>query len=297
MLAKSSGQGRRGRRAEKSPSALSSDRRRADRALERSGEHRVTAESDVDLGALCAFLRQSLDASKRQLARALHDSPAQTVSAALLTLFLLEREKNSMSASAQQALQDAQSLLSACGDELRRLSHELFPPLLEEVGLQPPLRALARKAGLGHVRLKVADVPRLPRRAEEAAYRFAEEALADVLNARSAVDLELATDGARGVTIALEGRLRTASPSRRLALMSLAQRVREAGGVFSSRALQGTRKGRLRLAATFATERTPRRAATSTSRKPKPAPPDRRESKLQPLAFRGTEGQLRRGGR
>jgi signal transduction histidine kinase len=278
MRAKSSGDERKGRRAERIPSAASPSPG-SDLALE-------------DLIALCSHLRQSADAGKRNLARALHDSPAQTVSAALLTLFLLEREKRGLTTNAQRALRDAQALLSTCGEELRRLSHDLYPPLLDEVGLLPPLRALARKLGPTRLRLKVSEVPRLPRRVEETAFRFVEEALAEALHGRAPVEVSLHSDRGAEVVIALEGRLRAASRAQRLALIALAQRAHEAGGVFSRR----DRRGRVRLAATFSVE--PPGQKPSATPKPTPAPPGRTsKTKLQPLAFRGTEGQLRRGGR
>jgi signal transduction histidine kinase len=233
MRVKSSGDGRKGRRAERTRGAASSWQG-SDLAPE-------------DLIALCSQLRQAGDAGKRNLARALHDSPAQTLSAALLNLFLLEREKRGLSTNAQRALRDAQALLATCGEELRRLSHDLYPPLLDEVGLLPPLRALGRKLGPTRLRLKVSEVARLPRRAEEGAFRFVEEALAGVLNGRAPVDLSLESDGARAVVVALEGRLRATGRARRLALMALAQRAHDAGGVFRHH----DRQGRTRLEASF----------------------------------------------
>jgi signal transduction histidine kinase len=226
---------------------------------------RPPSDGRAALARLCSHLQESADAEKRRLARALHDSPAQTVSAALLTLFLLEREKSSLSPSAQRALEDAQSLLAACGEDLRQMSHELFPPLLDEVGLQPPLRALVRRSGDRlHLRLPE-DLPRLPRRTEEAAYRFVEEALTSVLarktKAKSPVELDLSLAGGRTLSVTLEGRGRAAKDAA-VAMMALRQRVTGAGGEL----VVARRRGRLRLEARF-------RAARSGQKKLKIAAP------------------------
>ena len=209
------------------------------------------------LAELCAFLQHEADATKRRLARALHDSPAQTVSAALLTLFLLEREKGALSGNAQRALHDAQALLASCGEELRQLSHDLYPPLLDEVGLQPPLRALARQKGGERIHLHISEVARMPRQVEEAAYRFAEEALAGVLSARGRVALEVVGEGRNGLHLVIEGRARPRRPGRALALVAIEQRVKAAGGTLVVR----LRSDRVRLEARFGGRRSARSAA------------------------------------
>ena len=221
---------------------------------------RSSGDGRAALARLCAYLQKNADAEKRKLARALHDSPAQTVSAALLTLFLLEREKSALSVPAQRALQDAQSLLAACGEELRRMSHDLYPPLLDEVGLQPPLRTLTRKSS-GRLRLELPDeLPRMGPLVEEAAYRFVEESLAHLMSPRGTVkvDLDMASPGA--LLIVMEGQAR-AGESTAAAWLALQQRVRSVGG--SSTLVR--RRGRLRLEARFRAARTARKTKSKSA--------------------------------
>lgn len=249
MLAKSSGDRRSGRRAQGSSAAG----RSASRRLRSSLQERSTnpfAPRDAELSSLCNSLRLQLDTQRRRLARALHDSPAQAVSAAMLTLFLLEREKGALSVGAQRALQDAQALLASCGDELRRISHELYPPLLDEVGLAPPLRSLARTLGT-RVRLQVDEVPRLGRRVEEAAFRFVEEALTSVVHGRGPVTIEVISDRNGGAVITIEGRARSAGQARRLGVISLQQRLLSTGAELIVRELRRRSAKRLQLTAAF----------------------------------------------
>jgi two-component system sensor histidine kinase UhpB len=110
-------------------------------------------------------------------------------------------------------LADAQELARESLEELRRISYELRPAVLDDLGLASALAALAdaiaRRAQI-EVRAEVEDgVPSLPAEVELAVYRIAQEALTNAVrhSGCSRVRLRLcAEDGAVYLRIADDGR-------------------------------------------------------------------------------------------
>jgi signal transduction histidine kinase len=200
------------------------------------------------LARLCEALQGAADRERHQLARALHDSAAQSASAASMGLSLVEGEAAALSPSARGSLAEAAAQIAACCRELRGLSHALFPPLLAEAGLAPPLRALQARLGEARLRIELAALPRLPAPRELAAYRLVEEALEGLFDRRAPVHARLEPEGAagRGLALSLDGRPQRGITAA-LSLMALRQRVRAHGGRWRVR--RG--RGRLWLAVAF----------------------------------------------
>ena len=119
-------------------------------------------------------------AEVRRIARALHDEAGPLLVAVHLALKETARDTPP---AVQRQLAEVSERLNQVEDQLRHLSHELRPPMLDEAGLVPALRFLvdgvwARK-GLGVVldnRLET----RLPSAVETAVYRVVQEGLSNV---------------------------------------------------------------------------------------------------------------------
>jgi signal transduction histidine kinase len=100
------------------------------RVEERTAELRETEESARQLGAQVLKMQ---DDERRRIARELHDSVGQTLSALAINVGQLrtrvagEREA--------QLLGDCRTLIESATTELRTMSHLLHPPLLDELGL------------------------------------------------------------------------------------------------------------------------------------------------------------------
>src|SRR5215469_17304069 len=99
--------------------------RRAHDALESLVEQRTAA-----LRRLSVKLLRVQDEERRRIARELHDSLGQDLTAAKITLDMLAQEYNLNS----KHLQDARALVDRCICDTRTLSHLLHPPLLDEAG-------------------------------------------------------------------------------------------------------------------------------------------------------------------
>ena len=138
-------------------------------------------------------VNDTLEQQAKQIARALHDEAGQLLASVHLAL---DEVKTRLPARYAGDLEGVRALLFQIEDELRRLSHELRPPVLDDLGLVPALQQLAgnvtRRSGLEVVvesSTASGDAPesRLPPSVETALYRIAQESLTNVMrHARAA---------------------------------------------------------------------------------------------------------------
>lgn len=83
---------------------------------------------------------------RRQLIeRQLHDGPALRISALTLRLGLLRHREPPDEFTAQRCIDELQDELHAVLEELRDVAAMIYPPLLDEAGLGPALRAVAEQ--------------------------------------------------------------------------------------------------------------------------------------------------------
>jgi NarL family two-component system sensor histidine kinase LiaS len=120
---------------------------------------------------------------RNRLARDLHDTVKQQSFATLMQVRAARNMLESDPAAAQQRLAEAEELIKTSQQELGRLITELRPAELEGQGLAGALRDLASSwASRSHIlaTCQVQSERRLPLDAEQALYRVAQEALANV---------------------------------------------------------------------------------------------------------------------
>ena len=122
------------------------------------------------------------EAERRRIAGELHDQIGQNLTAVLLEL---KRLRGRVEPEYADTLADAQELARESLEELRRISYELRPAALDDLGLASALAALctaiARRAGIAVTLDISADLPSLPADVELAVYRVAQEALTNAV--------------------------------------------------------------------------------------------------------------------
>jgi len=136
--------------------------------------------STMSVRSLSAKLFHAQDDERRKLARELHDTTAQNLTAALMDLGVVEREDR-LTSKAQRALSESISLTRRSLQELRTLSYLLHPPMLDELGLLPALRifieGFSQRSGM-HVRLDAPEsCPGFSKELEMACFRVVQEGL------------------------------------------------------------------------------------------------------------------------
>ncbi len=151
-----------------------------------------------------------IDAERRALARDLHDDLGQILSALRMSAHALS---GALVDDPRETLADDVVVLAdAALARVRAVSHGLHPPLLPSQGLTAALQGLADGVPLGEVDVRFeaeSDLPRPAQAVEVAAYRIAQEALANALRHAQArcVRIELrAEDAALQLQIIDDGR-------------------------------------------------------------------------------------------
>ncbi|HKQ98945.1 MAG TPA: ATP-binding protein [Candidatus Polarisedimenticolia bacterium] len=196
-------------------------------------------------------MNQRLEDEARRIAHALHDDAGQL----LVTVHLaLESATAELPGPLSARFDHVRRLLGEVEQHLRRMSHELRPTILDDLGLIPALEFLARgleaRSGVA-VRVSGPARPRLAPAVETALYRVVQEALHNALrHARpDAIDVRLervaatmrltVRDDGRGFDPAAARRRRGA---RGLGLIAMRERLDEVGGrlAIDSKAGRGT---------------------------------------------------------
>jgi signal transduction histidine kinase len=149
--------------------------RRAHDALETLVEQRTAA-----LRRLSVKLLRVQDEERRRIARELHDSLGQDLTAAKICLDMLGQNFKGDAAH----LKEAQELVNRSISDTRTLSHLLHPPLLDEAGFISAARwyveGFGQRSGITTQLQLPENLQRLPRQIETALFRIMQEALTNV---------------------------------------------------------------------------------------------------------------------
>lgn len=139
-------------------------------------------ESEKQLALLSGKLMHLQDEERRRIARDLHDSTAQALSALEMNTSLLEA--SATDPNSRRIAGETRAISRQVCQELRNISYLLHPPLLEEKGLLFAIRWFAdgfTKRNNIPVFLDIPDnFPRLPSDEETALFRIVQEALSNI---------------------------------------------------------------------------------------------------------------------
>lgn len=217
---------------------------RTDADLRREIEERSLAEGV--LRQLSNRIVQLQDEERRRIARELHDSVGQALSAIAMSISMLgTRLPPEFRAEAEEILRQVDS----CNKEVRTISHLLHPPLLEEVGLSAALdgyvREFSRRSGI-HVDLEIpSELTRMKPEVETAIFRIVQESLTNIHRhsgarearisvARNGGTLRiLVSDNGRGIS--KETLKRIAAAQSGVGVTGMRERVKQIGGTFQIR--------------------------------------------------------------
>jgi signal transduction histidine kinase len=206
--------------------------------------HRGFSEAIVSL----RHLNETLEHEIQRIAHAVHDEAGQLLVAVHLTIAEAARD---LPTPVRDRLQPVTGLLDEIEKQLRRLSHELRPTVLDDLGLAPAIRFLAdafsKRTGLA-VPVSSRLQQRLPRNVETAVYRIVQEALTNAgkhSRARTVkIQLErvgrvlccaIVDDGA-GFDVS---EVMAAQPRKGLGLLGMQERLNAVGGTLQIRSSLG----------------------------------------------------------
>lgn len=190
---------------------------------------------------LAAQVISAQDEERARVARELHDSTAQILTAVMLQLGAAARESTTPALDAR--IVTLRELAAEALEEVRSLSHTMHPRILDDLGLAAALEWLARQArsqGSVDVQVAASDFdPPLPPPVAAALYRVAQEALRNSARHADAqrVDMRLFRDGGSAVLEVVDDGVGFD--------VALAEKRRPGMGLFSMRERVGLVNGQL----------------------------------------------------
>lgn len=205
--------------------------------------------TESQLRALSQRVLAAHEDERRRIARELHDQIGQSLTAALINLQMLPLDLHSGPA------KELQVALSAVLTQVRELSLNLRPSMLDSLGLEAALRwYLERQAALGRFKIELScpSSSALPPETETVVFRLVQEAMTNILRHAKArhVRVQVEKSGEEAVvTVHDDGvgfdaahALARASGGGSFGLLGMRERAELAGGVleFRSRPGEGT---------------------------------------------------------
>jgi PAS domain S-box-containing protein len=177
-----------------------------------------------ELRELSGLLLESQDGERRHIARELHDSAGQTLTAIGLQLARIREDTKKDPAFAKE-VQHAEELVQHLAREIRTTSYLLHPPLLDETGISSALswyvQGLAERSSL-EIDLQVPDnFGRLPSEMEIVIFRLVQECLTNIhRHSGSKIALIRIEREENTIHITVEDRGKGMSPERLVAIQS-----------------------------------------------------------------------------
>jgi PAS domain S-box-containing protein len=141
-------------------------------------------KAEVVLRRLSSQLLHAQDNERRRIARELHDSTGQYLSALSMNLSWMNQPSCDLDPKVRSVVRESIDLVKRALSEIRNFSYLLHPPVLDEYGLCAALRwyvhGFSQRSGINVDLDAPQDLPRLPRHVETALFRVVQECLTNV---------------------------------------------------------------------------------------------------------------------
>jgi signal transduction histidine kinase len=158
---------------------------------EAMSSYEMTNRAFGEANAALQHFNETLEAQVKRIASALHDESGQLLAVVHIKL---EEVARNMPAEVRERLQEVRQVVDQIESQLRRLSHELRPPVLDDHGLLAALENLASvvrsRTGLRIVVENTVST-RLPKKIETVFYRVIQEALTNAAKHSRAHDVKV----------------------------------------------------------------------------------------------------------
>jgi len=200
----------------------------------------ANAYSRAELAASRARLVVAADETRRRIERDLHDGTQQRLVSIALSLRAAAAQIPEDLVEVRQGFREIERGLASALDELQEISRGIHPAILTRGGLQPALRALARRA-MVPTELEL-DLPeRLPGSIEVALYYLVSEAITNTSKHANAevVKVRIATNGPVVEAVVIDDGVGGADPERGSGLLGMRDRVEALRGSFSLESVPG----------------------------------------------------------
>jgi PAS domain S-box-containing protein len=203
-------------------------------------------QAEHALRELSGRLLHLQDEERRRLARELHDSTGQSLTALQMNLAVVRQRASGIDGRTSQVLLESMDLAEQVVKEIRTLSYLLHPPLLDEVGLASALRwYVDGLAGRSKIQIDLDLSPHLGRLSQDletAIFRIVQECLTNIhrhsgsSTAKIQIDengnriLLSVRDQGKGISSEFLRGANGTPPTAGVGIRGMRERVRELGG-------------------------------------------------------------------
>jgi signal transduction histidine kinase len=211
---------------------------RAESAVTKSTPKQLT----LPMGEVDRRLQSAQEDERKRIARELHDDVSQSLALCMLTLDQILELPEAMQSPVRSQMVSLHEHLGTIASDVHRISHNLCPNKLIELGLVPALRRLLKDVSETktiqvalHTEGILADIPQ---QNTIALYRIAQECLNNIVKYSGAQSAEISLKTARGgveLTVSDNGigfDLASLNKSPGLGFRNMQERVQAAGGTF-----------------------------------------------------------------
>ena len=203
-------------------------------------------QTEAELQKLSSQLLRLHEDQRRAIARELHDTTGQDLIVLKTNLALLAPAVPASNRKLRGLLDASRKLTNRCIRDIRALSYVLYPPMLDETGLEDAighyLEGYTERTGIA-VQFEVPpNFARLPRSVEVACFRVMQECLSNIHrhsgSSRASVRLERdsetvsiqISDSGRGISVHGNGAKQSGIPRAGVGIPVMYERVKQVGG-------------------------------------------------------------------
>jgi len=208
--------------------------------LQLVGEIRKHETAEEELRRFTRRLLAARDEEQRRIAAELHENTAQLLAALSLYFGVLHEEKAFLNPKVASVIQRSRSVSDKLLREIRKLSHLLHPPTLDDIGLGSAIAEYVdqlRSSSQARIELDIAEgLGRFSRKLEIAVFRIVEEALESIRpTSGAAFVLVRLRRSSNALEIEIQNHHRGASPAQASTrpdtrIMAIHERALEHGG-------------------------------------------------------------------
>ena len=201
-------------------------------------------KADSKVRMLAQQVVQSQELERTRVARELHDGVSQSLASVKYLFECADIQLDrGMAAAASAALKGGITQIIEVMVDVRRISHDLYPTLLDDGGLGLALEQLAREFGSRTgipVEVAIIAIPEIQRDAAKALFRFSQQALANIESHARATKVKISLRHDGGILLQVEddgigfkAQATMLQPRDGLGLTSMRERVQMLGGDFA----------------------------------------------------------------
>ncbi len=226
-------------------------------AIENSVLYEEAKQKEKLRGQLLSSVISAQEEERKRIARELHDEYGQTLTGLIMSIESLENMPSSKEPQLKEKLKNVKSIAIRALEEMRRLTLDLRPSALDDLGLVAAIRAYA-ETHLKAIGVRVEfDVKGLSRRlapaVETALFRIVQEAIHNIIKYAEAhnVRIQLEVKGGKITTVVeddgkgfdVEAFFKSGIGAQSLGILGIQERTTLLGGTFTikSQVGQGTR--------------------------------------------------------